>query len=759
MIKRIEKVHGLGIFQNFTAPAELNDFQKFNVVYGNNGSGKTTLSNLFRTISPSDDTRPDTNSKFSFLFTDGSKADHENPKSHGRTLLVYDQSFVEANIDWDTSVKSILLVSEEKISERKEFDEKKKLLIDKEKELETISETINLGKEEIAKFLTSTAKQLKLNFQVIATSDSQYLNYNKTKLERLIATLDLGKLDENVLEDTLVDNLTKSATSQVKPKLTGMIDELNPALIEKEFLTLQSVLKEKVVASVIERLRSNPVISHWVEDGLKISKDFKSDNCEFCGQPLPKNRISEIEAHFNDALVKYKAQLQDLKHKITGFCPDLSKLPGETELYPELLDSYREKKAKLLTDCRTFTAFIQTALDAVSKKNDEPFAPLSFSDFNPTLVRVLNVSIQDVNSLLVAHNAKTDTFQASVSEDKRRLELHYSSAYIADFDYKNKIEKIKTITGMQASLSEEVEILQNRLLILEKDLSSETLGASKFNDRLQRFLGHSEISLSFSTDLGGYEIKRKGQEGLAKRLSEGEKNALAFIYFATKVRERGNDLNDCIVVIDDPVSSFDSKNIFHAFSFLRSEFSMTKQLFIFTHNFLFFKLVRDWILPKNEKKKNSINSIRSRCFIVEVDLQESRRSAIKNAPMALVDYGSEYHFIFLTLKKFQSMSSLNLEQTFLASNLSRKLLETFLSFKFPKKRGNFRELMEVAVSDKEVLERVYRFINTYSHFAPIGSSEASIESLVGETPEIISGVFKILESIDSVHYEEMKTIE
>jgi wobble nucleotide-excising tRNase len=47
-LTRINRITNHRIFQNFTWPADLPDFARFNLIYGWNGTGKTTLSNLLR---------------------------------------------------------------------------------------------------------------------------------------------------------------------------------------------------------------------------------------------------------------------------------------------------------------------------------------------------------------------------------------------------------------------------------------------------------------------------------------------------------------------------------------------------------------------------------------------------------------------------------------------------------------------------------------------------------------------------------------
>jgi len=49
-INRISKIKNHRIFRDFSWPTGLEEFARFNLIYGWNGSGKTTLSSLFRSI-------------------------------------------------------------------------------------------------------------------------------------------------------------------------------------------------------------------------------------------------------------------------------------------------------------------------------------------------------------------------------------------------------------------------------------------------------------------------------------------------------------------------------------------------------------------------------------------------------------------------------------------------------------------------------------------------------------------------------------
>lgn len=179
-----------------------------------------------------------------------------------------------------------------------------------------------------------------------------------------------------------------------------------------------------------------------------------------------------------------------------------------------------------------------------------------------------------------------------------------------------------------------------------------------------------------------------------------------------------------------------------------------KQLFILTHNFVFFKLLRDWLLGKNKR-----NNIKTRCYSIEsLKIEDERIAYINNAKESLIKYNSEYHYLFYKVYTFKNKEELTLDESFLVSNLSRKLLEVFLSFKFPKKRGNFSQLFEVAISDIQKRDRIYKFINKYSHNATIEFSDNTIDNLLGESQNIIHEILELIKELDEVHYTEMESV-
>ena len=199
---------------------------------------------------------------------------------------------------------------------------------------------------------------------------------------------------------------------------------------------------------------------------------------------------------------------------------------------------------------------------------------------------------------------------------------------------------------MQISDLKKVIDSQNaKIKILEDSLINEGLGVDQFNKSLHKFLDRRDLTLRFDSTKKGYKILRNDSKSVQGNLSEGEKTAIAFVYFITKLKEY-DKIEDTIVIVDDPISSFDSNHLYHAYSFMKKYCEKAKQLFVLTHNFTFFKLVRDWICKKKDKNIANV-------YVIIANNKSPRASTYTNAPSALTAYNSEYHYIFFRLNSLK----------------------------------------------------------------------------------------------------------
>lgn len=755
MLKQINYLNDFGIYKDYSHNPNLDCFSRFNLFYGWNGSGKSTISRLMRMLSNRSIDEDYSNCKFEVELEDGSKVTQNTLNNFPFKMFVFNQDFINENINWDQVIKSILLISEEKIEDRKKLINSNEELNIKKDEYKKLSDEIRKESNETSKFLSDIASKIKTQFQKIETDDKYYLNYNKTRVEQFLANhSNIANVQNLSLEE--IDTVIKSIKPAEKKQLI-----IEGIVIDKENLieqrkNIQHALSSSYVAFAIEKLKDNSKLSNWVEQGLEFHRQTQSEYCEFCGNKVGEGRIEELEMHFNKEYIAFKERLILLRTLINKEKFAVINYPHTTELYEEYQSEYNQLLVNISTTIKEINLLLDDLNSKLTMKINDPFAIiLDIPELNEERIDFLIDNAIKLERIITQHNEKTANFKEEINKKKKALEAHLVKEALLNFNFLSKHNTLKKKQTRLLQLRDNINRLESDVQTIETTLSNQFLGATEFNKRLHGFLGRKELSLRFDGAIKGYRIMRNEMQ--AKNLSEGEKTAIAFIYFITKLKENGNDISDSIIVIDDPISSFDSNNLFHAYSFLKIECQHAKQLFILTHNFNFYKLLRDWLVKKNKNERNRLPVTKSVFYSIESfktgnDLRESR---IVNAMKVLLDYQSEYHYIFSKVYDFKDNQLLSLDEAFTVANLSRKLLEGFLSFKYPKKRNDFSQLMEASKCDEVVKDKIYKFINKYSHNQSIEFGDENIENLLGESQNVVLDIMQLIKKLDEEHYKEM----
>lgn len=612
--------------------------------------------------------------------------------------------------------------------------------------------------------MTDSARHVKTGLQSIDTSDSYYLNYDKRKLEGFIGR-NKEKIEDptSILQKDKIVELTNSAKSTQLPAIRFIKTALDIAHYKQASIRLNDLLKTTAVSKTLERLSQNSDIQKWVQDGIEIHHRHNSGCCEFCGNLISEQRVKEIESHFSEEFKNFQSRLSKAKEWLINQSIIQPALPSPTTLYQEFSTSLNEAIQRNSAAVKEINAQIKKWQIALDKKIENPFeVETTIEEITATSIDAFNKTLTKIQSITEQHDNKTDNFEKETKKSKETLELHYAASEIKAFNFGSKAKTIESKTAELKASDEAIKMIKQEIKTIESSLSNETIGADKFNDSLHKFIGRSELCLRFNSTRKGYEIIRNNIGTHDGNLSEGEKTAIAFIYFITKLEENNNQIQDTIVVVDDPVSSFDSNHLFHAYSFLKTRCVEAKQLFVLTHNFTYYKLVRDWFNGTNRNRNRKTPPKPPAAFFFRIDTTAAlpRESRLMNADTSLVDYNSEYHYIFSKLYSYKERKTLDRDEAFLTANLSRKLVESFFTFKFPKGRSDVNALLESGLKNcttttAETKEKIYRFINKYSHSDVIEINEESAENLAGESHSVIEDIFKWIEEIDLVHYNEM----
>lgn len=761
MITRINYLRQFGIFTNFDGSG-IKEFGKSNLVYGWNGTGKSTLSNLFSCLETRSLPQQFSTAKFSVEEVGGQKITEKSLPSSQLNVRVFNQRFIQENIDWDRSVKSVLLIAKEKIQELRSLEILKAELKVKRKALADKEANVTARGKAVDSFLTDTARMLKIGLNAIDTRDKYYFNYDRKKLSDFIASNSESIFKaESILTDKKYTELTDAARPDQLADIYFQPAFLKEDYYQKATARIRDLIKTTAANLAIVRLTANPNIRDWVQVGLGIHSNHLSQSCEFCGSVLNPVRVAALEGHFSKDFKDFQDRLQRSATWIASQGVQVSQLPSATQFYKE----FGPQAAALELDYADAVEIINNQIKdwriALEEKIKDPTrTDIEITEIDLKAIATFNGILTSATDVVAKHNNKSKHFIVETDRSKKSLELHHAASEMQNFGYADT-EKIRlALISEVGHDKQEIQNISDQVLAMEAQLSNETIGALEFNSTLHRFIGRSDLCLIFNRQKKGYEIIRNGIGEHDGNLSEGEKTAIAFVYFITKLKENGNAIKDSVIVVDDPVSSFDSNHLFHAYSFLRTQCEGAKQLFVMTHNFTYYKLIRDWFSGKNKNRMKGQKP--ENCFFYRVESPPTlpRYAKLMDADDTLKNYGSEYHYIFRRLHEYKENATLNRDEAFLAANLGRRLVEAFFSFKYPKQRSDFRALLNSALGDcslttPEIQEKIYRFISKYSHSDVIEMTQESSENLIGESHSVVGDIFRWIEEVDKKHYDEM----
>lgn len=772
MINSIDKLENLGIYRNFNRK-KCSDFKQYNLIYGWNGSGKSTLSRLFAHIGGQKQLEDFHDLKVSIHYNDKSYNEKNFPLNN-ENILVFNDDFIKDNIDWNGTINSILLIDENNINDTKTFQSLTNYLYGTKdndgkiikygaiEELERKQIELKKSEDEINKILTIAAKNIKDSFKLIAPSNTYYQGYNRKRLNDLV----INKQSPLSNEDVLGEENLKSLIQQAKPQKMNEVEiihfEINIDQCNEILTKVKDLLERKVVAQVIEELKNNQSLSLWVKEGLYLYKASGKDLCPFCGKSVDNERIDELENHFNDSLNSMLDEIDDLIKLIQKIDEGLNYTYIDIS---KVYDEFQDELRTTINECKMVEKKIHDHINHIEnlllEKKNNPFKKFDYSINENELnadVNQFNSIFNKYGSLIEQHNTKSQSFDKIIQTCLKKIERHYAQEQLQLHEFDAKCNALRVVKDNIEHMSLEVADKRKQYSELEAKLSNETLGAESFNEKLYSFLGYDEIKLQFDKEEKGYKILRNSVEE-AHHLSEGEKTAIAFIYFMIKIKESGKKVEDCIIVLDDPISSFDSNKLFSSYAFTKSECDSAKQLFILTHNYNYFSLVLGWFNKKKIKESTSNKKIPNfAIYRVNNYIDEGHRVASLEDGGESLKQATEYDYVFANVYKMKD-TILTKQEYIYCGNICRKLLESFLSFKFPKQRANIEALLEKAWPGKEndiIRERVYKFVNIYSHTKKINVFEELDSDIIdSNTTSIINDILDMIHRVDSEHYEAM----
>ena len=569
-----------------------------NFFFGRNGAGKSTLAEVIAADE-------------GIVWRDGD--------SHARyDVLVYNQEFIDRNFGNYGDLPGVITIHEQNIEVQQQLDLKKKEKVGAEaagkqfkKDLEDKTAARDATVAQFQKMCWSQTAQIREAFKEALKGKLKSQQF----MDGVLATPAAVDHDFDDLK-----NLYDIAFSlDSRPyHVFGKIDSASTygTLPGRELLDKAIVSSSgSSFAQFIKALNA----TDWVRQGHDHYAAHTSGKCPYCQQALPEGFEDEIAACFD---AQYQQDVADLREFESVYKREtaaiLEKLTGNMQdVLPTVdLGEYKDKLALLESK-------IKINIQRIESKIKEPTSIVALEDTDSILLDLGQI-IDEINRQIMTNNSIVNDKRKKQEQCKREVwemiafllkgQIADYKAAIAGFecDIKGLEESIKNARADWRRIVGEIQELNKQGVNTEEAIES--------INNLLRDSGFQGFELKPKAGVKDtYEVIRPNGE-VATRLSEGERNFIAFLYFYQLVRGNGKvgnttthgslegtpegaDTRDKIVVIDDPVSSMDSNALFIVSSIVRGMIGVCynntdyrnpdvkgdyiKQIFIMTHNAYF----------------------------------------------------------------------------------------------------------------------------------------------------------------------------
>ncbi|SMF96787.1 Wobble nucleotide-excising tRNase [Methylomagnum ishizawai] len=631
MLKRITRIANIGRFVDSSCGGT--EFSELSVIFGRNTYGKSTLSELLASLATNDITPitarrtiPNNNkpqeAKLAFKFPGDTKEtvvslQNSSWNYNGASnikIAVFDDGFYHNNIfsarQFTRPTKeglSAFILGAEGVKTAKIIADKKKQKGDKTRERNQLRQNAfpEIEDQHLPNFLNLTITETTDELQ--KRTDDLRSNYSEIKKQ---------------IQNT--DKIKSRETCHLigfNYNFDSFLDEINNTLL----LSIESHHKEaqqQVLEHIEKHFTKQGNADTWIRQGLQQNN---GESCQFCGQPLgecAKELISKYRESFDDAYTQHEDKvikaIDNGLEKLSAFPASEIRLTLESNrricaTYHELtsdisysvvlekLDQHAINIARLidLWEASKNNSF-KILEDACRVKKQSPHKQITVVSANPisNIIQQLATEIDSYNDSAQCTNIFLARFKLGADTEKLRSQLQELEGLGKDartmLDRAQKDTQVKRLK----LLDEEIERLGNEASRLEKELKTQQSEyLKKFFVSLNKWFsefGSKHFSLEMATNSSGHtpiyflKVLFKGQvipeKDLASIFSESDRRALALAVFWSYLSNLDRQIKESlIVVLDDPVTSFDSDRITAVHQEIIKLYRQVRQVIILSH--------------------------------------------------------------------------------------------------------------------------------------------------------------------------------
>ncbi|MDR2600342.1 MAG: AAA family ATPase [Oscillospiraceae bacterium] len=682
MIVRINKINQIGRFSNFNsggsvAIGNLTDNKKISVIYGENTYGKSTIADILKSAT-SDNPMHIVNRRslplesslpqiVKISYKESATSNEEgieynsgiwSSDSLKGKLMIFDQEFISNNIFTGVNITrnnkenlTDFILGEEGARIGLEIESRKKAAGLFPKDLKTL-------RPDYVK-VVSEDKEV-INFINLNITESpevliKMITEQKKLIERLDKITDFCKLP---LIDIENDNYLKQFT------------QLREALIKISNSSYDDISSE--IMKQVQKQFDNTDGS-WLEKGTKLIID---DICPFCTQETKavKVLIDAYKAIFNDKYDSYVNTLNDtilsvntlttnlssavISSKIENIIISIKKYSPFIEELSDLIVILDDELEKLRVEETLLRENISNYLlpqvhhflsDKRANLHKKISLPLDFDEINKHLIpsddildTVYYLMIKCIDIIKEKRNEVTKWTPEVVTEKKQTANNSISSLEMKSKrlaqdgqcnNYSKALREQKSYKDETARLQAQLETQQsgylNRLFASINNWFT-TLGSNNFKMKCVQSTKGNKTVYELKVQYSNTPIK---DDNLSKVFSESDRRSLALAIFFARAEEA--DIATTILVLDDPVVSFDDNRVKKTCDEIKALSSRFKQIIILTH---YKMLVRQLLNCKSNSVYSKITRTPSSFVLEPFDTSDYLLSDHEKSYLSMVSF-------------------------------------------------------------------------------------------------------------------------
>ena len=720
------KIKG-GIFETET---DLPIFEKektqkpnFSLIYGKNGSGKSTISRGFRKITGDEELQIES---MELLDADGSTI--EVCEEEKNNTYVFNEEFIEDNIKIEDDGLSAIVV----MGAVKDVDDKikqiqptyEKSLSEAQAQKEVFNKYSDSDNNLCPEYYINKMQEALKGDNSWASRDAKIRNNKTNSKVRRNTYTQFVELHPTKSRDELV--LVYDATmKKLEAAKSGSkrIETVVPTLetFEDTENDIVNLLKEKIEKPVLsEREKS---LFHILQDDngnqklTNIKNHFtgpQKTTCPFCFQDVDEKYADDLVQSIEKILSK---KVEEHQGKL---------LKARLSIFEVNLVAFNELSPEKVKECETKIGVLNSSIEQVNElinqKIENVYKPILNEGFClKNKYDECVASLEELEEARKAFNEKTTATKPLIKElTNVNNEIAYYDLKELYEKYQKQIAEKKTEEEKSNKLNQTANDLRKQIEVLEQEKKNARIAMKAINDDLA-YIFFSKTRLRIDYDHDKYVLYSHERLVEPGNVSVGERNAIGLCYFFNRIMENKDEEkvfnSKYLLVIDDPVSSFDMDNRIGILSYLKYKLGQylkgndKSKFLLFTHDMQTFYDMRHFVLELlSSKYKNGASK-----YVRDWELKN------KSVDKIDIQKRNEYTALLGTVFDYADAEEIDTQYSVSIGNVMRKVMEAFGTFVYKKGMAQLSTdesiMANLSKEDQAYYENLmYRLVlNTGSH--------------------------------------------